>query len=171
MASLDLLKTAEGYGVSTLSVSDAFISDYDIYKVIVNPVQVNSFDWWYWRFLNSSNAEITGSNYKYAHYEMSSYSGYTLHDNNGTTTGQLGYGGAKTVTDSGAFNITVYNPYNSDSYTFLTNETAVFRTTSGLVAGRGHIVLALTETVKGFKVYSNSASVGNVAVEIYGVNQ
>ena len=71
-----LLNESSGTGVTTLSVTDVFTSDFDIYKIKISCVSASEQETDL-RFINSSGTIVTASNYDYGQLYLRSYASDT----------------------------------------------------------------------------------------------
>lgn len=125
MSNLRLLnQTATASGIDSVSLTDVFSSDYDIYKVTVarTTYDVSNTDVIALkaRFINSSGDIVTASNYDSAVMHMKAE---TTKDEDKFQNGAYSYSGAIIGNyENGGGVHWIYNPYQSDAYTFMTFE-------------------------------------------------
>jgi len=125
MSSLRLIKqTATSSGISTVSLEDVFSSDFDIYKVTVarTTYDVSNTDVIALkaRFINASGSVVTASNYDAAVMMMKADA---TKDEDKFQNGAYSYSGAIIGNyENGGGVHWIYNPYQSDTYTFMTFE-------------------------------------------------
>jgi len=155
---------------SSLSVTNCFSANYDVYVVNYNistdsssPKNVNL------RLINSSDAIISNSNYDYAFllmYTGASFGNYS-NENQAQWTEILGYTDLPPEGANGTFHI--YNPFSSSSYSHMSAET--ISAWNGSRAGT-RAIGTLTETTSctGFNIYLSSTNMTSVSkVSVYGV--
>ena len=166
---LHFIKEAIAVGVSTVTINDCFPAGYDAFQIIVNPIEVDSFDYWYMKVCDSSGGTVSASEYDYHLLDITSWASYANHKAQNQTSALIGFGGAKTEADAGGFNITMFNPSNSSSYTSWVSQSAVYRTTSGLSGGKAMGIHKVDELITGIQVFANSGAAGNVTIKVYGI--
>jgi len=116
---LQFIKSASGTSVSSLSVTDCFSANYDVYFVQVakslNSAEVNLDI----RFIDSGGSIIADSEYDYATLQLNSNTTFGERRNTGQTkiSRLVSYGGDEQKTGGTGYTY-VYNPYDSSSYTF-----------------------------------------------------
>jgi len=168
VGNLEFIKSASGTSVSSLSVTDCFSADYDVYFIYceVNNVS-SSFDNVAMRYRNSSG-DVSTSTYDAAHMDLDT----------GSTFGGAGY---LNDTEIEAFQITDvtrdgtagisyhFNPYDSSSYTFNTRQN--MGSTSAEYRGRKGIGVETTaQQITGITFYSIVGSqTADFFVSVYGV--
>tara|TARA_R100000773_G_C4211046_1_gene110633 strand:- start:453 stop:986 length:534 start_codon:yes stop_codon:yes gene_type:complete len=120
MSNLRLInETTTTAGVQTVSITDVFSSDFDIYKIVgaVNLANNSTATGFNLRFINASGTVIT-SGYEYAQLSLKGESSFD--ENKGGTEARL-WNVFGSLDDSGqsAGNVAyVFNPFSSSSYTF-----------------------------------------------------
>ena len=118
-ASTKFIKSASGTSVSSLSVTDCFSADYDVYFVEVakslNSVEANLDI----RFIDSGGSIIADSEYDYATLQLNSNTSFGERRSTGNTkiSRLVVFGGDEQKTGGTGYAY-VYNPYDSSSYTF-----------------------------------------------------
>ena len=119
MSNLRLVnETTVSSAVSSVSVTDVFSTDFDIYKITFTDA-TSSFDGASnnVRFINSSGSVISSSNYDYAYMRLRGDSSF----NEIKATSQnklLELGGGISNTEGVGVVMYIFNPYSSSSYTF-----------------------------------------------------
>jgi hypothetical protein len=166
VGNLQLIKSESISSASTtFDVTDCFGVGYDVYYLAFqnfnstsggNTIKI--------RFLDSSNNPITASEYDWAYLNLFSYSSFT--EARATNQNIINFG---TTTDANAFMNTsayIFNPDDTNSYTFLTSQGA-----NGYnLEGRKQIsVLTQTSVVKGIRVDSGSTNMDEGTLSVYGV--
>ena len=170
-SNLQFITSSSGSNVSSHSIENCFSAKYDIYKVVIDTIEFASADL-HFRFINSGGV-VSSSNYDDAVNLQRSYGDFA--DNNGTgltSLGSIGFydqsGGIDTG-KGGATVIFIYNPFNSDSYTFATwQNTGV--SSIGPPVRRGVGVLKVSESHTGIN-FTGSANVLAVKASVYGVKE
>ncbi len=155
-------------GSITFEMTNCFNANYDVYKIIFSGMQLSITNEHYpaFRFLDNTDTEISSANYDSAALIKlsSAYQEYRITNDNefhrlfimaATTTGQANC------------EMTIFNPFNSGSYTFMkSNDSSTFS-----LDGRNGIgVLKLAQSVTGFKLTNLSGYLmGMGKVSVYGV--
>jgi len=172
--SLEFITSASGTSVSSLSVTDCFSADYDVYKLtLVNYVQGATDKKAYLRFINSVGSEISSASYDQAGLVLRAAAGFSEIKDVGDT--ELWHSLYNNVNNSdwGAGTMYIFNPFSSD-YTFLINQT-MFRyngVVGGIAGFEGYKqigVLKTTDSITGIKYFNELNQNFNIEVNIYGV--
>jgi hypothetical protein len=165
---LQFIKSASGSGVSSLSVTDCFSANYDVYEIIIRNFQSSANTDGNFRFLNSSNAEITSSNYDFARLNLKAYTSFSEGRSTGQTLIQTGMFTVTSSDGTGEQLIRAFNPFDSSSYSFLLIQGAGIRVGSGLDGYKNIGVLKSAEQCNGFSI---SVTTGTISLDIsvYGV--
>ena len=175
--SLELVKkTTTSANADIVSLTDCFVSKYDVYKVVFiyeddSGVANNTF----FRLLDSSNTAISsGSLYDYAVRGIGANgTNYDIRD-----TGQnqifLSYLPDKDLSlgKSRSQVAYVFNPYNSSSYTLTMHQTHGVTTGNNFIAHKGVGVLKQTATHKGIQIIHAGSGDGiksGAKILVYGV--
>jgi len=169
VGNLEFIKSASGTSVSSLSVTDCFSADYDVYQVNISKVDTTNTTWVSWSYLDSGGSEITSAIYDEAVLEMLSYAAYVESANTGLNNHLRAMRGTANSTDLGGLTITIFNPYNSSSYTFSTVQSSGFVSGSGLFGAKGIYVLKQAATHTGIKVSTQLGTLDNITVKVYGL--
>ena len=116
------------------------------------------------RFLDSSNNPITASEYDWAYLNLNSASSFV--ETKAVNQNIINFG---TTTDANAFMNTsayIFNPDDTNSYTFLTSQGA----NGHNLEGRKQIsVLTQESVIKGIRVDSGSTNMSEGTLSVYGV--
>ena len=161
--SLEFIKSETGTSVSSLSVTDCFSADYDVYYIHFDSdrtvFQTNKIT-----FLDSSNTEITSASYDYANLRMPTHTTFAESRNtNQTSVLEFSY-----QKEQGNYGIYVFNPYDSSSYTFIQYQ-GMAEDTSTYYGYKGIAVLKSAEQCNGIKITSNSGNYDTIDLKIFGV--
>jgi len=169
MSNLRLINETTASSVSTFQATDIFSTDYDIYKLEINNLDLATAGYLRAKFINSSGSVIASSSYDWAFLDMVTYaSPYTQQRNTGDTNMAVAYGGNTATADAGGFIIYVFNPMNSSSYTFTLSQSSTMAA-SGLVASKGIAVLKQTSAIAGIELYVPSATMETMNLRTYGL--
>jgi hypothetical protein len=122
------------------------------------------------RFLDSGGSELTGVNYTGAGLHIYSSSGSTEIKQPSRTYFQsfINYQGTNSA-DGGGTKLTIFNPDDSSSYTFLTGQASTHYTGNFLTMAKSIGVYANAETVYGIKWYPASGTINGTKISVYGV--
>ena len=164
VGNLEFIKSASGTSVSSLSVTDCFSADYDVYQVLVSNIDQATAQYFWVRLIDSGGVDST-SNYDDATLIMkpSTTFGQERNANQNAFTRFL-YN--STGTTGGNLNLYVYNPYDSSSYTFL----GVQGIGEGLYWGsKGIGVHTVAEQITGIHFLAGAGNLDNIDVSVYGV--
>ena len=165
VGNLEFIKSASGTSVSSLSVTDCFSADYDVYKVVgtdFNPSTEFNLEL---RYIDSGGSVISTSTYDRAFLNMTSYASFSESATpNATSIIAIGTNEA----NGNGFNFEIYNPFSASSYTFNTHQASSDHTSGG----RGYKGINLeksTTSVTGlyFFVASGTFDINNISV--YGL--
>ena len=159
LSNLRLLNSSSGTGVSTLSVTDVFTDDFDIYKIKITCAsgleQETNL-----QFINSGGSVVT-SDYEHAQLYMRGYSAFTEVVSSSDTDIRLVTGDEDSF--GGSAIIYVFNPKNSSAYTFVAFNGSLAIDLSDdnapdFASNRGIGVLKQTNVINGFRLANNNAS-------------
>ena len=177
MSNLRLIKqTATASGITSVSMTDVFSSDYDIYKVTVaqTTYDVSNTDViaLKLRFINSGGSIVSASNYSSANMMMKADA---TKDDDKFTNGTYSYAGAVigNYENSGGSHW-IYNPYNSDRFSFVTFEGIGGYDSSNnkMRSMKGIGVLEQQASMTGVNFYSSNASnTFSAYVTVYGLRK
>ena len=118
MSNLRLINETTASSVSSVSVTDVFTADYDIYKIVVPTYQPSTADTLLMRLVNASGSVISASNYDKATQVLRSYNTFQEdYFSNISNFFQMSDNNASAV----GIGLTVYcfNPFSSSSYSFI----------------------------------------------------
>ena len=177
MSNLRLIKqTATASGITSVSMTDVFSSDYDIYKVTVaqTTYDVSNTDViaLKLRFINSGGSIVSASNYSSANMMMKADA---TKDVDKFTNGTYSYAGAIIGNyENGGGSHWIYNPYNSDRFSFVTFEGIGGYDSSNnkMRSMKGIGVLEQQASMTGVNFYSSNASnTFSAYVTVYGLRK
>ena len=167
---LEFIKRVNGSAATSMSITDVFSADFDVYKIVYHcvsdsgsPKGVNM------RFIGGSGV-ISTSNYDRAFLQIESTGTGTEYKTVGgdTFTDILGYVDITPEGCSGT--IDVYNPFSSSDYTFMTQQSSV-GWNNARAAFKGSGALKETTSCTGFQVYLTSTNlVADSKFLVYGVS-
>ena len=168
---LQFIKSAESTTtVSSISVTDCFNANYDVYQVHITKIDITNLDWIAWRYLDSGGSEISSSIYDEAVLEMTAFASFGEARTTNATRHLRGIRGSSGATDFGGLKITIFNPYSSSSYTFAKTQSSAYSSNNGGMFGsKGIFVAKQSATHTGLKVFPANEDMDNVTVKVYGV--
>tara|TARA_B100000029_G_scaffold508766_1_gene596413 strand:- start:603 stop:1106 length:504 start_codon:yes stop_codon:yes gene_type:complete len=164
MSNLRYITSNSASSVSSMSITDCFTSDFDVYKITMNLVEFSDGDMFF-RFINSSGTIVATSKYDDAVHLQRSYGNFA--DNYGQDQDKLGSIGYDNLQKGGANVIWVWNPYSSSHHTHAQWENAG-NSTSGTPVRRGFGVLKETSCITGIN-FVGGATITNVNARVYGL--
>ena len=172
MSNLRLINetTVSSNVASTLSITDVFTSDFDIYKIVSTAHIHNADKDIYIRYINSAGSIVTASDYDAASLTLKGHSGYS---ETPSTKVNINYGGLFNLTsgnESGGAVEYVFNPTDTSSYTFGINQSIGMYST-GVYGTKGIRVLKQTNSITGIHLYNGESTdnFGGGTVKIYGL--
>ena len=162
--SLQFIKSVSGSSVSSLSVTDCFNAQYDVYQILITKIEQATAQYLWFRLIDSVGVDST-SNYDDATLVMKPSTSFSeernanqnawtrfLYNSNGTTGGNI--------------NLFIYNPNDSSSFTFATAQGIG----QGLYWGSKAIgVHTVAEQITGIQLLPGSGNLENAEVSVYGV--
>jgi len=166
---LEFIKSASGTNVSSLTVTDCFSDKYDVYDITFNFAGNSVTGYIEFRLLDSTGTEISSAEYDVAGLMMRSYNTYIENRSVNTTGYTIGYN-----QDFGlGGKLTIFNPYDSSSYTFLLNQNAGGTTSAGqLIGWKGIMTHKVAETISGIKFFvsgGGSYDFNYIEASVFGV--
>tara|TARA_R100000329_G_C7605935_1_gene214982 strand:+ start:501 stop:1019 length:519 start_codon:yes stop_codon:yes gene_type:complete len=168
MSNLRLLNETTASSVASVQITDVFSSDYDVYKIVIDDYQAATAQELRVRFVNTSGTTITSDHDRATQINRSYDTTQESTNANGSAIGYLGWNSANTV----GFGLTMYvfNPYASDSYTFMIWQTSSHVSGSGNLNYRGIGVLTLNKSIGGVEFSGQSShNLSSINIKIYGL--
>jgi len=173
MSNLRLINetTVSSNVVSTVSITDVFNSDFDIYKIVSTAHIHNADKDIYMRYINSAGSIVSASNYDTATLVMKSDDSFLQRP---SSRNNIDYGGYFNLTagdESGGAVEYVFNPTNTSSYTFGINESIGMFGSTRSYGTKTIRVLKQTASITGVNIYNGESSdnFGGGTVKIYGL--
>lgn len=169
VGNLEFIKSASATSTTSISVTDCFTSNYDVYAITMNnlsgssgsPSQVSL------RFIDNTDTPITNAQYDTAVLQMRSNASFVEIRNTNQTDSEL-FGYADLTPESSQSVLYVFNPTNTSSYTFFTvqNSSAV----SAVMYGhKGIGVLTETTEVTGIQFLAHAFNFDSGKISVYGL--
>ena len=170
MSNLRLINETTATSVASVSVTDVFSADFDIYQITINNSDITIKDYSELRFINSSGSIISASNYDYGNLELKSYGGFNaLRGTNQSSFPKMWYSNNDTA-NQGSLNMWLFNPYSSSAYTFVLASNGLnFTPGFGGMGNKIIGVLKNTSSITGMQFFPNSGSFDNILVRTYGL--
>ena len=167
---LQFIKSASGSSVSSLSVTDCFNANYDVYKISISKIDKSVIGQTRFRFIDSGGSVISDSEYDCAFLYLLSYASFTETRNTNGTYLDLSYS-STALADGVGITSYIFNPYNSSSYTFSTAQSSgLYDVGGGGLVGIKQIgVHKVAEQITGINLIPNSGNFDNITVNVYGV--
>ena len=166
---LEFIKSTSGTSVSSLSVTDCFSANYDVYMININSFdQATSSTYLNMRLLESGGSVISDSEYDFAELQMTTYTSFQENRNTGQTVmfDRLNFN-TNDVTGVG-INIYIFNPYDSSSYTFGKFQSIGY-ISSGAVGFKGIGVHKSAEQITGLNFFLDTGNIDSATINVYGV--
>ncbi len=171
MSNLRLIdETLVTSAVSTVSVTDVFSSDFDIYQITcLNFSNSSGAQNTAFRLINSSGSVITSSEYDWAYERFNDYT--TFGENRGDNETDWNDFIGKNDSVSGECQNSVgyiFNPYSSDRFTYalFSSANAVNDQSQGM---KGVACLTEVTSVTGFQIIFDSYASNNGKIRTYGL--
>ena len=169
MSNLRLINETSCIDVTSVSVTDVFTADFDIYKITATN-QVGSGSG-LMRFINSSGSSISSASYDEALLVMYMNTAFT----ESRATNQTAFSNSMVAenptgnNNNGQVEMTIFNPYNNSSYTFGISMNRVFFSSTAMRGGKAIGVLKTTDRVTGFQIYSDTSNYFSSTIRTYGL--
>tara|TARA_R110002012_G_scaffold315146_1_gene528575 strand:+ start:519 stop:1040 length:522 start_codon:yes stop_codon:yes gene_type:complete len=164
-------KTIVSSTVASVSVTDVFTTDFDIYQITLDDGNSSANANVDLRFINSSGSIIASSSYDYAHYIQTDYGGYVESIGVGSTfLEDIGGMGRSTENQNGGNQFYIFNPTDSTSYTFFAGE-ASKNATSGSANQKGVGILKQFDNITGFYLQLATGNITNLNINVYGIRK
>ena len=170
MSNLRLLnETTVSSGVASVSVTDVFSSDFDIYKITFTDMEIQTEDYTSMRLINSSGNIVTNTIYNNASRIMYSHTSFFNAQN--TTDNKfyyLNYLYPNSYDDGNGNTIYIFNPFDTSSYTFIINQGTGYANGVGNYNFKGIGVLKETSSITGINVF-RTGNINNIKIRTYGL--
>ena len=121
MSNLRLISETTASSVASLSITNCFSADYDIYKVQINVSVASGNNNINARLLNSSGSQVSTSTYDLAGFNLNAFSSFAEDRETGNTSFHY-LTQVLDSNDSGVGNTYIFNPFNNASYTFVLSQ-------------------------------------------------
>jgi len=165
VGNLEFIKSGSGTSVSDLSITDCFSAKYNVYQVVINNIEFGASADMKYRLINASGV-VSSANYDSAVLLQRSYGAFG--DNNTVNGTEFRSVGFTDYSDKGVGTvITIFNPFNSSSYSFAQWQNAG-ASTIGTPVRKGIGVLKVAESHTGIN-FTASSTILAVGARVYGV--
>jgi hypothetical protein len=170
MSNLRLLNDTTASSVASLSITDIFSSDFDIYKIKLSNFNADSSNpFLQFRFINSSGTIITSSQYNSASLYLRSWnSDIEYNDELQTTMKNLTLANSQTTADTGGAVFYIFNPFSASSYTSVIGQSQA-QETSGTYSFKAIGQLKQLHSCTGLNINFSSANNVSLNVKTYGL--
>ena len=168
MSNLRLLSDTTASSTTSVSVTDVFSADYDIYKIVTNQAGISSETSIEGRFINSSGSVVTSSNYDHARENLRSWAAF----DDSSQTNQDYFRSFGEASTQGAYSVSwVYNPFDSTKYTFISIQN-VAGVSSGEFGMDCIAVLKVKTSITGINFFpDNGNAMTSFSCQIYGLRR
>jgi len=153
---------------NNLQVTNCFSANYDVYKIFMTKVDTSQLANLRMRLINTSGVDST-SNYDTATQIMRSYTSINEQRLTSQSTWRLISSQSDPSYAGNGIEITMYNPFDSSSYTFHKTNSAGFLHASGLYSPHGIGVHKVAQSNTGFQMLLSGGNYEVLEVVVYGV--
>jgi len=168
MSNLRFIDKTSASSVSSISLTDCFSADFDVYKIHVVMDGTTTNKDIRLQYINSSGAIDTTANYSIGAMFMSSYTNFIeLRYNSQSSHLVTGYN-----YDGGTgIEYTIFNPYSSSLYTGLISQSSGAYNSSGVkMVGTTAVGLHLGKTsMTGINIIPSASTLKDIEVKVYGI--
>jgi len=134
VGNLEFIKSATATGVTSLTVTDMFSAQYDVYEVFVTGNGSQNVGSITAEFLDSGGSDIAQGAYGFAVLRLDPTTSYG--EVNGTTSNSFEFAYTGSSDKDFAVKITVFNPFSSSSYTFATIQSMSLQGEKGITVAK-----------------------------------
>jgi hypothetical protein len=165
MSNLRLINETSASSVASLSITDIFSADFDIYKLAIYSDGFSGNSALNVRYINSLGTVVTTNRYDYARLLLKADTSFGEDRSTGATfyhTGELSDNGLGQL-------LYIFTPFISTSRTYSLFQNQSMSSTNGR-GGKGITFLTHTTPITGINLYSdNGGTMTNLNVKTYGV--
>ena len=168
MSNLRLINETSASSVASVSITDVFSADFDIYKVVIKDVDSTAENYTYMKLINSSGSIVTASVYDYASEYLRSYDTFVAVI--GVTAGFFPRFGVQNTgaSDGGTTVAYLFNPYLSSTYTHFINQHSG-QGSLGQIGLKGIGQLRENSSITGMNIYPASGTFDAITVQVFGI--
>ena len=167
MSNLRLLNKTTATSVASLSITDLFSADFNIYKIVLNDLQISTGTWVEWNYINSSGSILTSSEYDEAVLELQDDTSYVESRSTNQSRHIRGLRGGSDASNLGGLVMYIFNPFSSSSYTFALTQSMGY--ISKGFGSKGIFVFTDTSSVTGINFNLDGQTFNNLTVRTYGL--
>ena len=162
MSNLRLInETSISSSVSSISITDVFSSDFDIYQITATGLSTTGTDYTEvcLRYINSSGSVVTTSDYDYAIEQQLTWSGTSeLKAQNQDNVRRAFAESTDQAPEVASSNLWIFNPYSSSTFTLLGTEGTNYYGGSYNSQIKGYAWLKSLSSITGFQAFENNGS-------------
>ena len=171
MSNLRLLNETTATSVSTMSVTDVFTTDFDIYKITLYSSSATEKED-HIQFINSGGSFVNSSSYDYAQLFMRSYQSFSEVRDTSDTKLRLITGSEDNF--GGNAIIYVFNPTNTSSFTFILSQMSRgydLQNDNGfdMDSNKNIGILKQQSSITGFHLFNSSTATSDYTARTYGL--
>lgn len=175
MSNLRLLNQTTATSVSTVSVTDVFSADYNIYKISINDIDLTTSGSnanVQMRYINASGSVVTDSDYDYAYHNVKSFSSFTESKDQNASNIQGLLWTADQVDYATGMYCYIFSPFNSGLTTM-----SLWSSSTAIISGdkayytRGIGQLEHIYSMSGFQLSLSTGTFADVTVTTYGLSE
>jgi hypothetical protein len=167
MSNLRLLNKTTATSVASLSITDLFSADFNIYKIVLNDLQISTGTWVEWNYINSSGSILTSSEYDEAVLELQDDTSFVESRSTNQSRHIRGLRGGSDASNLGGLVMYIFNPFSSSSYTFALTQSIGY--ISKGFGSKGIGVFTNTSSVTGINFNLDGQTFNNLTVKTYGL--
>ncbi len=154
---------------NNLQVTNCFSANYDVYKIFITKVDLSALANLRMRLIKSDDTVDSSANYDWAIQILRSYTTIAENKNTNQSYWELISSQSASSYAGNGVEITMFNPFDSSSYTFHKTNSAGFLEASGIYAPHGIGVLTVAQSITGFQMLLSSGNYEVLEVSVYGV--
>ena len=154
---------------NNLQVTNCFSADYDVYKIVMSKIDLSGLANIRMRLIKSDDSIDSTANYDNATQVMRSYN--SISEQRSTNQSYFRFISSQSASSyaGNGIEITMYNPFNSSSYTFHKTNSAGFLEAQGIYAPHGIGVNTVAQSITGFQMILSNSNYEQLEVVVYGV--
>ena len=167
MSNLRLINETSATSVASLSITDLFSADFDIYKIVLNDLQISTGTWVEWNYINSSGSILTSAEYDEAVLELQASTTFGESRSTNQVRHIRGLRGGSDASNLGGLVMYIFNPFSNSSYTFALTQSMGY--ISQGFSSKGIFVFTNTSSVTGINFNLDGQTFNNLTVRTYGL--
>ena len=156
---------------TSVSITDCFTTQYDVYAIIVNCQTYNATaEQLDVRLIDSGGSVISDTEYDYAWLQMRSNASFNEIRATGQTNWDRPFNTSDYPPETNQGIMYLFNPADSSSYTFATSQGASMNGSGSLRGAKFIGVHKSAEQITGFNIFMGTNSIGiGTSIKVYGV--